>query len=113
MLHVRTQIKTTLTPSCSPDEVAFLLERMPERLRGFGQLRLMGIRNVRFDVAYDLTWVRSMGLLDGIPDTKHTGRVHLMTRHNGRPLPDGVYALESVQGFRLAHFGNRWSIHFS
>lgn len=87
-------------------------ESYSERHRGAGNLSLMGIRNVCFAVGYDIVLIRVLETA-GTDETALSGKVHCLTRRNGRPLPEGVYSLDRLPGCRLAHFGGRWKLHFS
>ena len=86
-------------------------ERHSERYRGAGNLSLMGIRNVSFDVGYDIGLMRVIDRA-GKAEMALSGKVHHVTRGNGRSLPEGVYSLDQLPGCRLAHFGGRWALQF-
>ena len=86
--------------------------RSSERHQGAGNLSLMGIRNVCFEVSYDIVLIRVIDTA-GAAGATLSGRVHGLARSNGHSLPEGVYSLDQVPECRLAHFGGRWSLHFS
>lgn len=83
-----------------------------ERHQGAGNLSLMGIRNVSFEVSYDIVLIRVVDAA-GAAEATLSGKVHGLARSNGRSLPEGVYSLDRLPECRLAHFGERWSLHFS
>ena len=74
---------------------------------GCGVLRMMGIRNVCFDVTYRLAI--SEDLKPSALSNERRVKVLAMTSRNGRLLPQGVYSLDAIPSCRLLHFGGRWN----
>ena len=83
----------------------------PERHEGSGQLSMMGIRQVCFDVVYDIVLTRSATDHSSSDLPVLGGDVRRIFRHNGRNLPEGVYGLNTLPGCRLTHFGGTWRLH--
>ena len=111
LLQVRLKLNPNLRASAGFSEL--ICEHLPERHRGFGRLSLMGIRHVSFEVMYDVVLSRCAETFGMAPTLTISGRVHAITRKNGRTLPEGVYALDRLPGCRLSHFGGNWKLHFS
>lgn len=87
-------------------------ERSSEWHQGAGRLSLMGIKDVSFEVGYDIVLVRG----DRCAETDKpslSGKVRHLARGNGRPLPEGIYSLDRLPECRLGYFGGRWKVHFS
>ena len=111
LLQLRWKVSSGRSFAQSGSELMF--ERLPEHHKGAGHLWLMGTRNVSFPVIYDIVLVRLVEADDTAPRMTLTGKVRCMAGESGRPLPEGVYALDKLPECRISHFSDTWSMHFS
>ena len=118
-LVVSVKVSTTHGNAISRPQLVFerpperLFERAPERHAGSGRLSMMGTRHVSFDVIYDIVLTRATGAPGRSRSPTLQGAIRRILRRNGRNLPEGVYGLNTLPGYRLAHFGGTWRLHAS